>query len=98
MTAKFITLEEHKAKELPKPEQQQPIDLARTVQRARRKAMQERAEWEAQQAILKEKPANPYEALSDEELRVLAGQELTTEEMKALLHERQLRDRKRRKP
>ena len=97
MTAKFLTLEEHKAKEIPKPEEQQQVDIAKIVQKARLKAQQERAEWEAYQATLKEKPANPYEALSDEELLVLAGEDLTTEQMKALLRERQLRGRRRRK-
>lgn len=96
MKAKFIMLEEHKVKEKPRPEEQkQQVDIARIVQRARLKAQQERAEWEALQATLKEKPANPYEALSDEELLVLAGEELTTDQMKALLRERQLRARRR---
>lgn len=94
MKAKFVTLEEHKVKEKPKPEQQQQVDLAKIVHEARLKAQQERAEWEALQATLKEKPTNPYEALSDEELHVLAGDELTADQMKALLRERQLRGRR----
>lgn len=94
MKAKFITLEEHKVKEKPQPEQKQQVDIAKIVHEARLKAQQERAEWEALQATLKEKPANPYEALSEEELRVLAGDELTPDQMKALLRERQLRGRR----
>lgn len=94
MKAKFITLEEHKVKEKPQPEQKQQVDIAKIVQEARLKAQQERAEWEALQATLKEKPVNPYEALSEEELRVLAGDELTADQMKALLRERQLRGRR----
>lgn len=97
MKAKFITLEEHKVKEKPQPEQKQQVDIAKIVQEARLKAQQERAEWEALQATLKEKPTNPYEALSEEELRVLAGDELTPDQMKTLLRERQLRSR-RKKP
>ena len=95
MKAKFETLEEHKVKEKPKPEQQQQVDIAKIVHEARLKAQQDRTEWEALQAKLKEKPVNPYEALSDEELLVLAGEELTADQMKALLRERQLRARRR---
>ena len=95
MKAKFITLEEHKVKEKPQPEQKQQVDIAKIVHEARLKAQQDRAEWEALQATLKEKPVNPYEALSDEELLVLAGEKLTADQMKALLRERQLRARRR---
>lgn len=96
MTAKFVTLEEHKAKTLPRPDEGSPkVDLAGTVQRARLAEMKRRAEWDA--AHKNEEPANPYEALSDEELMVLAGEELTTKQMKTLLKERQARGR-RRKP
>ena len=96
MKADFTTLEAYKAKPLPKPEDSSPrVDLAGTVQRARLKAMQDRAEWEKAQAGKEHE--NPYEALSDEELLVLAGEELTTKQMKNLLRERQLRGR-RRKP
>ncbi len=96
MTATFTTLEEHMAKKLPRQEDNaQRVDLAGTVKRARLAEMKRRAEWDEAQAQSKERPANPYEALSEEELRVLAGEELTTEQMRALLKERQARSRRR---
>ena len=96
MKTEFTTMEEYKAKPLPKPEDgSQKIDLAGVVQRARLKAIKERAEWDKANAGREQE--NPYEEISDEEILVLAGEELTTKQMKTLLHERQLRGR-RRKP
>ena len=96
MRGTFTTMDEHKAKTLPRPDEgSHKVDLAGTVQRARLAEMKRRAEWDS--AHKNEEPANPYESLSDEELMVLAGEELTPKQMKTLLKERQARGR-RRKP
>jgi hypothetical protein len=97
MKETFIPIEADLAEEaVPKQQELQSVDLAGTVKQARLAEQRRREEWEAAQRDKTQEQKdreNPYKDLSDEELMVLAGEELSTKQMKKLISERQKRRR-----